>query len=166
MLKIYFFELTELSLKTTENLGSWNFIAREGSKFVVYYCPLLVPALAGSSVTQDKILPLGAFPASTHARQARRMFADICGVAPQNFKPNSLRIRAPFLLSGAVSRMAHGIVFGVGPEAFALGTYHIFEKTNDNSRISAKGSIRGRKWMPLNLLAFSACFVSTLTSIF
>lgn len=143
-------------MKIRQTLGSWVYIGKTGAKWTLYRFPLLLSALVDTP--QEDLSPLGTLPAGTHARQAGRLFAQICGTSLANFKPCDLRIGAPFLLSGAVKQMVTGLVYGIGPESFAIGVHHMLSAEDPKIRLT-KG-IRGRPWMPLHAVAFGACFVS------
>lgn len=54
--------------------------------------------------------------------------------------------------------MLNGFLYGADRERFAIVIEHIFRDAADDARYSTKG-IRGRKWLPLNLVAFVSSFV-------
>lgn len=110
---------------------------------------------------QETILRPETNPPELHAAQARRVLANICQIPLQDLVWNNLTPRLPFFLSKAADCMLQGVIYSAGPEVFALGVEHTFEGMPTGER-SFKGK-RGRRWMPLNLIAFSASFVSTFS---
>lgn len=140
-----------------ENLGGWFNHCRDGAKIVLYQLPLMQ-----DTVEQEAIYKPNARAPKKHAEQARRILFDICEVLPGDFKPNDIKPRLSFFIGPASVRMINGVIYGADPELFALGVAHVFANSDVNARQSIHG-VRGRHWMPLNVIAFAASFVSTFS---
>lgn len=141
-------------LKALQISGGWMNHCRNGAKVVLYRDKLFQ-----RSVLQERMLLPETNTPDIHAQQAHRILTRICEVAPDQLMPNDLTPRMPFFLGKAVDSMLSGFIYGTDPEMFALGVEHALKGMGEgDTSINGK---RGRRWMPLNFLAFAASFVRT-----
>lgn len=129
---------------------------RQGAKIVPYET-----CLWKGGDKEDWILlpPQGRTP-QDNAWQAYEILSKVCGI-PLGKKATASNLvpKLPFFLSDAGKKMINGAISGVDVELFALAVEYMF-RGEDEEMVCSESGIRGRKWMPLTIIAFSVSFVS------
>ena len=114
----------------------------------------------GGSAEESVLLRPQSRTPQEHAKQAYEILSKLCGV-PQGKKvtASDLVPDLSLFLGDACKRMINGAIHGVDLELFALAVEYMF-RGEDEEMVCSESGIRGRKWMPLTIIAFSVSFVS------